>query len=132
MELQTKLGKKGESDLLVMLVSVFQKLLGFSGRKSLADNSGQRRIASSSEMKGSSRWATGCGGTGVLHHGCAAHKFAASVKSIWIGFQHLVESMPQKIKADLHVLSQSPSEGYKLFSAQPSLNQSSSLQQRRR
>uniref|UniRef100_A0A671KP28 C-type lectin domain-containing protein n=1 Tax=Sinocyclocheilus anshuiensis TaxID=1608454 RepID=A0A671KP28_9TELE len=24
------------------------------------------------------------GGTGVLHHGCAAHKFAASVMSIWI------------------------------------------------
>ncbi len=51
----------------------------------------------------------GCCGTGDSHHGCAADKSAATARcyhvnmdqNLWGMFQHLVESMPRRIKAVL-------------------------------
>ncbi len=55
------------------------------------------------------RAALGCGGTGDSHHGCTADKSAATVWCYKVNmtniseecFQHLVESMPRRIKAVL-------------------------------
>ncbi len=49
----------------------------------------------------------GCGGAGESHHGCAADKSAVTAWSYHVNmdqiskecFQHLVESMPRRIKA---------------------------------
>ncbi len=66
-------------------------------------------MASTVTRSQSNRAPLGCGGTGDSHHGCAADKSAATacaIMSIWTKiseecFQHLVESMPQRIKAVL-------------------------------
>ena len=63
-------------------------------------------MASTVTRSQSNRAALGCGGTGVTHHRCAADKSAATIMSIWTKiseecFQHLVESMPRRIKAVL-------------------------------
>ncbi len=57
----------------------------------------------------SNRAPLGCGGTRDSHHGCADDKSAATVwryhdnmdQNLWGMFQHLVESMPRRIKAVL-------------------------------
>ncbi len=65
-------------------------------------------MASTVTSSQSNRAPLGCGGMGDSHHGCAADKSAATdaVMSIWTKiseecFQHLVESMPQRIEAVL-------------------------------
>ncbi len=69
------------------------------------------QMASTVTRSQSSRAPLGCGGTGDSHHGCAATfcKFAATVWCYHINmyniseecFQHLVETMPRRIKAVL-------------------------------
>ncbi len=67
------------------------------------------QMASTVTRSQSNRAPLGCGGTGDSHHGCAADKSAATVmlscqygpKSMRKCFQHLVESMPRRIKAVL-------------------------------
>ncbi len=58
----------------------------------------------------SSRAPLGCGGMGDSHHGCAVAQISKQLRdaimSIWTKiseecFQHLVESMPRRIKAVL-------------------------------
>ncbi len=57
----------------------------------------------------SNRASLGCGGTRDSHHGCADDKSAATVwcyhdnmdQNLWGMFQHLVESMPRRIKTVL-------------------------------
>jgi len=51
------------------------------------------------------RASLGCGGTGALCPGCASHKSLSTARCypINMGQQHLVESMPFRIKAVLKV-----------------------------
>ncbi len=67
-------------------------------------------MASTVTRSQSNRAPLGCGGTGDSYHGCAAdkcvHQLRDAIMSIWTKiseeyFQHLVESMPQRIKAVL-------------------------------
>ncbi len=72
---------------------------------------GFTQIASTVTRSQSNRALLGCGGTGDSHHGCAVDKSAATayaIMSIWTKiceefFQHLVESMPRRIKTVLKV-----------------------------
>ncbi len=75
------------------------------------------QMASTFTRSQSNRAPLGCGGTGDLHHGYAANKSAATawcIMSIWTKiseecFQHLVESMPRRIKGVLKANGVQPS-----------------------
>ncbi len=65
-------------------------------------------MASTVTRSQSNRAPLGCGGTRDSHHGCADDKSAAgdAIMTIWTKiseecFQHLVESMPRRIKTVL-------------------------------
>ncbi len=67
------------------------------------------QMASTVTRSQSNRANLGCDGTGYSHHGCAVDKSAATAwcyhvnmdQNLWGMFQHLVESMPRRIKAVL-------------------------------